>query len=501
MSDNSRAGTADTDRTAVLRWVIESILSDGVLHPEERVYVGIKARELGVPEQVALAMLDDEVSRRGTVTILAPDTSTEPEPVEVLVNRGRTLCIHESGIIECQIRNSTDQRFSGLTMEMSSKLPVEQPLERQMSRELEPGRIITRRFDVVPGISGEAQVFVKLAFKDAHSRYFAYHAHALVSVNRQPLGSVGSVVYNIAGSKLVGVDMSASVAVDMSSRPAPEPRAVPSSSDQSERWERINLEVDAEAIAAWRAKSSAEQPIRLVGEMASAGRFAAGELRAVDGQPARRIHLISKRTISIGRAGDLNDIVLVFLPASVENAERSRGISREHCCITVRDDRLVLQSLSNAGTWVQARPVEAGSEVPLQDASPIEVGRDRMRLWLRIFRGSAAGPRPGALGAASLTRVDNWPHEEYCLVIREARIGRNRQNPIVIDHSSVSEVHARLVYSNGAYQVEDLGSESGTWVEGQRLNPGETWVLGAKAHVRFGQVAWVFSGIENRRAD
>lgn len=49
------------------------------------------------------------------------------------------------------------------------------------------------------------------------------------------------------------------------------------------------------------------------------------------------------------------------------------------------------------------------------------------------------------------------------------RIGRMRENDIVVDHLSVSRFHARLHLDAGRVFLEDGGSENGSWVNGERV--------------------------------
>ena len=48
-------------------------------------------------------------------------------------------------------------------------------------------------------------------------------------------------------------------------------------------------------------------------------------------------------------------------------------------------------------------------------------------------------------------------------------IGRDPEAAIVIDSPDVSRHHARLVVSDDAVTLEDLGSKNGTFVAGERL--------------------------------
>jgi pSer/pThr/pTyr-binding forkhead associated (FHA) protein len=73
------------------------------------------------------------------------------------------------------------------------------------------------------------------------------------------------------------------------------------------------------------------------------------------------------------------------------------------------------------------------------------------------------------------------------------RIGRGAENDVVIDHPSVSRLHARVEREAGVYLIVDLGSTNGTFVDGAQLRPwqpqplahGSTIDVGGVSQVRF----------------
>jgi hypothetical protein len=72
-------------------------------------------------------------------------------------------------------------------------------------------------------------------------------------------------------------------------------------------------------------------------------------------------------------------------------------------------------------------------------------------------------------------------------------IGRSRDCTIVIDSSEVSRLHARLDSDHQNIFLEDMNSTNGTFVNGSRLEPGETYRLRAGDAVSFAQICtWVF---------
>lgn len=69
-------------------------------------------------------------------------------------------------------------------------------------------------------------------------------------------------------------------------------------------------------------------------------------------------------------------------------------------------------------------------------------------------------------------------------------IGRLPDNMIAIDDASVSSHHARIILREGRYELEDLDSTNGTFVNGQRLNQ---TALNDGMRLQFGQVEVAFS--------
>jgi pSer/pThr/pTyr-binding forkhead associated (FHA) protein len=70
-------------------------------------------------------------------------------------------------------------------------------------------------------------------------------------------------------------------------------------------------------------------------------------------------------------------------------------------------------------------------------------------------------------------------------------IGRSADNDIIIDDPHVSRYHAKLSYKNGHFEIVDLGSTSGTYLNGKQikkrgLSPGDIISL-AYQHLIFGQ--------------
>ncbi len=117
---------------------------------------------------------------------------------------------------------------------------------------------------------------------------------------------------------------------------------------------------------------------------------------------------------------------------------------------------------------------------------------------MRPAQAVPAPPRPVSAGAAggsisrarlvTLTPTDPVPGE-YTLLKDEMSLGRGEENDIVVPHASVSRVHARLVRRDGGYELTDLNSTNGTYVDSQPVR-GSTMVRGG-SQLRLGDISFV----------
>ena len=115
--------------------------------------------------------------------------------------------------------------------------------------------------------------------------------------------------------------------------------------------------------------------------------------------------------------------------------------------------------------------------------------------------GSAVGPAPssppqampsvaglGGSHEARLTALDRLEAipSEYALLKPEISVGRGEDNDIVIPHASVSRNHARLLRRDGDFELADLNSTNGSYVDNQPVQGAVRVTNGSE--VRFGDV-------------
>lgn len=82
---------------------------------------------------------------------------------------------------------------------------------------------------------------------------------------------------------------------------------------------------------------------------------------------------------------------------------------------------------------------------------------------------------------------------EYGIDLTSVVVGRAEGSPIVLDDLSVARRHARLSIDSGRLMVEDLGSATGTFIDGQRIEPNDPSLVEDGQELRFGEVALTFA--------
>ena len=97
-----------------------------------------------------------------------------------------------------------------------------------------------------------------------------------------------------------------------------------------------------------------------------------------------------------------------------------------------------------------------------------------------------AGTRGARLVAVD--PIDPIP-AEYTLLKDEVSIGRGEDNDIVVPHASISRSHARLARRDGRFELTDLNSTNGSFVDERQVTTSALVDNGSE--VRLGDVRFV----------
>jgi uncharacterized protein YkwD len=94
-------------------------------------------------------------------------------------------------------------------------------------------------------------------------------------------------------------------------------------------------------------------------------------------------------------------------------------------------------------------------------------------------------------GAGSrLVAIGSSPPREYSLDKPVIAIGSQRSNDVVLDDTTVSRRHATITLKSGGFELADLGSTNGTFVNGRRLS--SPIALKPGDEIKFGSVRVAF---------
>jgi hypothetical protein len=160
---------------------------------------------------------------------------------------------------------------------------------------------------------------------------------------------------------------------------------------------------------------------------------------------------------------------------------------------------LGLAGLSRVRLGVSAEELKAIVEAQSKAAPPNL--SDAARQMAQRARGAIGGASPapasaprvitpvtgGSDGArlTALDRIEAIP-AEYALLKEEITVGRGEDNDIVIPHASVSRNHARLMRRTGAFELTDLNSTNGSYVNNQAVQGSIGVASGSE--IRFGDI-------------
>jgi ABC-type multidrug transport system ATPase subunit/pSer/pThr/pTyr-binding forkhead associated (FHA) protein len=145
---------------------------------------------------------------------------------------------------------------------------------------------------------------------------------------------------------------------------------------------------------------------------------------------------------------------------------RDLRASRHHAVLhTDARGAWLLEDRSTRGTFVDGRAV---TRLVIDGPQSVRLGdpHDGVVVELTLSDAPLAVPIPAPRGAGVAFSSVYRPTARF-------RIGRGLDNDIVIPDLLVSRQHAELRTDNGRYQIVDLGSDNGTYVDGRRVTRAE----------------------------
>ena len=147
-------------------------------------------------------------------------------------------------------------------------------------------------------------------------------------------------------------------------------------------------------------------------------------------------------------------------------------VSWNHAILRAKDDAWFIEDCgSTNGTFAASRKVTL-FEITEDCVLRLGDAADGPAIFCSVSRPVTPGPSPSQPPAGSSfewPRVDLWPTSVIRAPARTLRIGRAEDNDVVLADLSVSRHHAELRNTGGRYEIADLDSHNGTFINGSRI--------------------------------
>ncbi len=194
------------------------------------------------------------------------------------------------------------------------------------------------------------------------------------------------------------------------------------------------------------------------------------ELIFVKGPKAGKRITLTKERISIGRLGC--DLEL-----------NNPKVSRQHAFIKCLNGRVTIKdNRSSNGTYVNGKRT---TSAVLRDGDEVRIGEHLFRVQIH-----APAARPGEQPTRR-ELISRFLIEDRTSGVRrlefagdDLTIGRSEKCKLVLDDEELSRRHAVIKHRNGSFEIEDLGSANGTYLNGEsvqtaRLKSGDRIEMGS----------------------
>ena len=110
-----------------------------------------------------------------------------------------------------------------------------------------------------------------------------------------------------------------------------------------------------------------------------------------------------------------------------------------------------------------------GTPLTLDDETTVTLGALEDRQMLEAELGAALGDLPEGVGMLVVRRGPN-AGSTFVLDREETTVGRHPDSDIFLDDVTVSRRHAVMRHGADGYDVEDVGSLNGTYVDHERID-------------------------------
>jgi hypothetical protein len=219
------------------------------------------------------------------------------------------------------------------------------------------------------------------------------------------------------------------------------------------------------------------QPIQL--DKAAARAMEQAQVVGRRGRQAPNVYELRVASSELARFGDYRDTLSDDVRRYLVEYARERGLRPvgEISVVLVEDPRVRVGSVEARGRYVG---------LSAQDRADLEVAvEDTRRLRLADL---AAQPTPTVETTGSRLMLTDAAGMRFALEPNSeiVRLGRGVDNDLVLASSHVSRYHTQLRWVESSWLVYDLDSTNGTFVDDDKLPPGQARALRAGSRLRLG---------------
>lgn len=154
---------------------------------------------------------------------------------------------------------------------------------------------------------------------------------------------------------------------------------------------------------------------------------------------------------------------------------------------------LLLDRDSEQGTFLNGKRIEGMSAQRLENTDEICFGKEAFVFILGENNDDVETIIKGLLNTSSAIIVSLDDECIYKLSSDKTRIGSSaRKCEIAFDNADVDYIHAEIFFNDGGFSIRDLGSDTGTFLNGHKLDGMIPETLNDKSEMRFGKKRCIF---------
>ncbi|MFP4474616.1 MAG: protein kinase domain-containing protein [Desulfatibacillaceae bacterium] len=376
--------------------------------------------EKGTPTPAAGPAAEVSSARAGTGAEMQVASGEEERlPVLIHANAGQRFVENSLDFVELAVTNVSGQPVRGLTVSVSGRL-MDQDLVEKIAYPLPPGKPYPMRVSgFLPKTAGKDALSVRVEGSLGGNGAFFLVGSLPVEVGSRE--DAGPVNVNISAKGPLIVDMEDAL-------PGRKQRGA---GQAEERWVSLALFHDTERQDR---ESRAFPDACIAPADCPLGRDVLSALEALSPEEAPRAtitchngfvyHVVCGATLLLGRKRGINHVPVHLVPED-QYEHQNVKVSRNHCRLFIRDNRLWVRDSSNNGTFLDGVQVRKNTDTTVSGGQILGIA-GILDMRVDVF---TDGQR---IIAALLTRLHNKTAEHYVLAAGPVPLGPEESLPVTV---------------------------------------------------------------------